>query len=351
MTSVTPQPGSPISKTASPSGTPAYTNIQNFLKTNREDWDALEKNLLEFRRSQNCSFNELETLHALYLKVSQHVSVCQTYYPNSQLATYLNDLAARAHNTLYKGRVSSWSQLKHFFSQTFVDLFVERRGFIALAAFLFFLGSLVGFLTVQSQPEALNVIMPNASPVDPETLRAGRTDIAAASTSAYIMTNNISVAIMAFCGGATLGILTVYMLLYNGLIIGALAAYYWNLGASYEFWAYIMPHGMIELTAIFIAGGAGLLMGYKVLVPGNYSRLHQFKTQAAQSCMMVLGTIPLFIIAGLVEGYITPSGLPLIAKYAVAFLTVVAMIVYLVYGMRQTRKQNPVLSFNNPDGF
>src|SRR5699024_5409235 len=95
--------------------------------------------------------------------------------------------------------------------------------------------------------------------------------------SAEIMTNNIQVAILAFASGITFGLLTVYVLVYNGLIVGGIAAVYWHAGMSYEFWAYIVPHGMIELTAIFIAGGAGLLMGYKLFVPGSFSRGFQLK--------------------------------------------------------------------------
>ncbi|MDY0408887.1 stage II sporulation protein M [Paracerasibacillus soli] len=81
------------------------------------------------------------------------------------------------------------------------------------------------------------------------------------------MTNNIQVAFLAFAGGITFGILTVYVLMINGIMVGGLAAFFWHYSKTYVFWAYIVPHGIIELTAIFIAGGAGLLMGYKLLVP------------------------------------------------------------------------------------
>ncbi|MCL1918677.1 MAG: stage II sporulation protein M [Peptococcaceae bacterium] len=323
----------------------AYTSLKTFHKAHRADWESLEKNLASFRGTHGRTFDQLDTLHTLYLKVSQHVSVCQTYFPHSQLTPYLNDLATRAHNTLYKGEVSSWGQLKHFFTHTFVDLFWQRRLFIALASLLFLLSALVSFLAVLHQPESLQILVSDFSPPqDPEAykeaLRHGGSVDGEASFSAGIMTNNIQVAILAFAGGVvTLGVFTVYMLILNGLMLGALACYCWQIGASYEFWAYILPHGIIELTAIFIAGGAGLLMGYKVLVPGPRPRLYQFKTQAAQSCLLLLGTLPLFVIAGIVEGFITPSPLPLGAKYIVAGLTVVALILYVALGkQRQAAK-------------
>lgn len=146
------------------------------------------------------------------------------------------------------------------------------------------------------------------------------------------MTNNIRVAIFAFAGGITFGILTVYLLVTNGIMLGSLAALYWHHGKTFAFWAYIVPHGMIELTAIFISGGAGLLMGYKLFVPGNYSRIFQLKNQAKRSVQLLLGTIPLFVIAGIIEGFITPAAIPLAVKYSVALITVIGLVLYMLIG-------------------
>ena len=168
--------------------------------------------------------------------------------------------------------------------------------------------------------------------------------------SAAIMTNNIQVAILAFAGGVTFGLLTVYLLIYNGIIIGALAALFWQHGKAYEFWAYIVPHGMIELTAIFIAGGAGLLMGYKLFVPGHFSRGYQLKQQAKRSVQLFLGTIPLFVIAGIIEGFITPASISLEAKYIVAFLTVIGLIFICVIGkLLLKRRKATKASIHNLD--
>ncbi|MCL1791963.1 MAG: stage II sporulation protein M [Peptococcaceae bacterium] len=314
----------------------AYTNMQTFHKTHRADWDNLEQTLKAFRGAKSCTPAQLDDLHTLYLKVSQHVSICQTYFPQSQLTGYLNDLATRAHNTLYRGQVSSSNQIKQFFAHTFIDLFWERRFFIGLAALLFIFGGLIGYLMVYNQPDSLQTLVPGI-PNDPETLREGML-VPAATMSSSIMTNNIQVAMLAFAGGATLGLLTIYLMIYNGISVGALACYFWQQGASYEFWAYIVPHGIIELTAIFIAGGAGLLMGYKVLVPGTAPRSHQFITQAGQSCFLLLGTIPLFIVAGIIEGFITPAPIPLEVKYMVAILTVFALMLYVALGRKKSTK-------------
>jgi uncharacterized membrane protein SpoIIM required for sporulation len=152
------------------------------------------------------------------------------------------------------------------------------------------------------------------------------------------MSNNIKVAVLAFVGGITFGVATVYFMIFNGLLLGALAAVYWQAGKSYEFWAYILPHGVIELTAIFIAGGAGLYMGYRMFVPGQYPWGLQLIRTAKESVQLLMGTIPLFVIAGIIEGFITPSSLSLTTKYAVAIGTLALLTGYYIYGrLRQQR--------------
>lgn len=161
------------------------------------------------------------------------------------------------------------------------------------------------------------------------------------------MTNNIQVAFLAFAGGITFGILTVYVMVSNGIMVGALAGLFWHYGQSYAFWAYIVPHGVIELTAIFIAGGAGLLMGYKLFVPGPYSRVYQLKRQAKRSVQLLLGTIPLFVIAGVIEGFITPASFSLETKYIVACVTILALILYILIGKMLLGKNNAKASLDS----
>lgn len=183
--------------------------------------------------------------------------------------------------------------------------------------------------------------------VDPDKLGKGTNALDSSLMSAEIMTNNIKVAIFAFAGGITFGLVTVYLMVYNGIIIGALAALFWHHGKSYDFWAYIVPHGMIELTAIFIAGGAGLLMGYKLFVPGQYTRGYQLKQHAKRSVQLLLGTIPLFVIAGTIEGFITPAKISLEAKYFVAVLTVAGLILYVIIGKLRWAKSIPIKDFDS----
>lgn len=312
-------------------------DLKSFIKQHRNDWGRLEQMVKEMPRRKSALTPEwIEQFQLLYQKVTYHLSYSQTFFPNEEVTAYLNELTAKSHNRLYRDQVSSFYQIKQFFQKTFIQLLLEQQRFVLIAFLLFLIGAAGTFLSVMDDPLHLYSVLPEsiAYAVDPEQLGNKDTAINSPAMSASIMTNNIQVAFLAFAGGMTLGVLTLYLLIYNGMIIGALAALFWHYGKFYDFWAYIVPHGMIELTAIFIAGGSGLLMGYSILVPGAYPRMFQLKRQALRSVQLLLGTIPLFVLAGIIEGYITPAPISLEAKYAFALLTVIGLILYVWAGKR-----------------
>ncbi|WP_058305870.1 stage II sporulation protein M [Gracilibacillus massiliensis] len=314
--------------------------INQFIKQNRSDWEQLEALTTNLQKKK--TYQVIEEFQHTYQKVARQLSYSQTYFPNEDVTQYLNEIVAKAHNVLYQSQQSSWKQAYHFFSSKFVGLLLEQWKAIIIAMLLFFIGGLASFITVIDNPAHLYGILPEemVQSVEPESLGENPQAVDAPVMSAEIMTNNIRVAILAFAGGITFGILTVYVLIYNGILIGALAGLFWNYSNSYSFWAYIVPHGIIELLAIFIAGGAGLLMGYKIFVPGKYSRGYQLKVQTVRSVQLLLGTIPLFVIAGIIEGYITPADISLEMKYLVAIITAVGLLAYMIAGhfLMQRRK-------------
>jgi uncharacterized membrane protein SpoIIM required for sporulation len=325
-------------------------DIRQFIKLHREEWKQLEHYItLLSKGKQSISKKSLTEFDRLYQKAAQHLSYSQTYFPNEDVTYYINDLVGKSHNLLYRDQVTSGKQIRDFFSRKFVGLLLEQWKFILVAFALFMIGGLAGFLAVLADPLHLYAVIPAdvAQGVDPERLGEGHDSIDSSIMSAEIMTNNIQVAILSFASGITFGILTVYLMVYNGLLVGALAGAFWHSGMSYEFWAYIVPHGMIELTAIFIAGGAGLLMGYKLFAPGRYTRVYQLKEHGKRSVQLFLGTVPLFVIAGIIEGFITPSSMSLEAKYAVACMTVIGLIAYVVIGKMLLIKKEATINLDS----
>ncbi|MEH7335747.1 stage II sporulation protein M [Neobacillus drentensis] len=325
-------------------------NLKQFVKMHREDWKQLELLISALSKSRkSITGDNITQFNRLYQKAAQNLSYSQTYFPNDEVTQYLNGLVAKSHNLLYKDQVSSFKQIRYFFGTKFVGLFLEQWKFVVVAMFLFTIGALGSFISVYNDPLHIYSLIPAniAQGIDPEQVGSDRGAVDSSLMSASIMTNNIKVAIFAFAGGITFGLLTIYLLVYNGILIGALAALFWHHDKSYDFWAFIVPHGMIELTAIFIAGGAGLLMGYKLFVPGQLSRGYQLKNQAKRSVQLLLGTIPLFVIAGVIEGFITPAAISLEAKYLVAFLTVVGLILYIVIGKLRLPKTKTIKGFDS----
>jgi len=322
-------------------------NLKTFIQQNRQDWQQLEDMITQFNKNRAKPTNQnIEKFDHLYQKTAQNLSYSQTFFPDSDVTTHLNRLVSHAHNIIYRTENSSWKQLKSFLLEKFVGLFLEQWRAVLVATLLFIFGGLIGFIIVSQNPLHLDVLLPDtmANILSPDDLasNAQADQVDGATFSVMIMTNNIQVAILAFAGGITFGILTVYIMIYNGLIVGALAGLFWHSGSSYVFWAYIVPHGVIELLAIFIAGGAGLLMGYKLLVPGQLKRSVQLKHYALRSVQLLLGTIPLLVIAGIIEGFITPADLSLETKYIVAFITLFGFIGYLLYGRFRQLKQATV---------
>ena len=206
------------------------------------------------KRPRSIGAVEIDRLTLLYKKASAHLAYIRTYHPNDEVTRYLNQLVARAHNIAYQQQSSSLGQLSRFFWVHLFSLVHKRIWFIGLAGLLFAIGGISGFAAVMVDPLNLYYVLPEgmAAQIDPSRLGEGHDAINSPLMSTAIMLNNIKVAFLAFISGITLGVFPVYLLLFNGLLVGALASVYSQADSSYAFWAYILPHGVIELTAIFI---------------------------------------------------------------------------------------------------
>lgn len=322
-------------------------DLTAFWHTHKASWAELEQLVERFqKKNRGIQAADIDRLTLLYKKTSAHLAYVRSYYPSDELTQYLNQLVSRAHNLTYKQQATSWQQMTYFFGTYFILLIQKRLTFMAIAALLFVIGGIFGYAAVMIDPLNLYYVLPAgmAEQIDPARLGEGHDAINSPVVSTMIMTNNMRVAILAFVSGVTFGLVPIYLLLFNGLLIGALAAVYQQAGSSYAFWAYILPHGVIELTAIFIAGGAGLYMGYRMLVPGRYARKHQFLEAVKESAQLLLATLPLFFIAGVIEGFITPSTtLSLETKYGVAIVTLLLLVIWYLFGQRRRRTQSASL--------
>jgi uncharacterized membrane protein SpoIIM required for sporulation len=250
---------------------------------------------------------------------------------NAQLANYLNQLLARSHNLLYMGQRHKVSSLVRFYRDTYPAVFRETLPQTLLALVIFFVTALAGWaMTVHDPAFAHRLLGPQMM----ETIERRQMWTHSIVTikpiaSSSIMTNNLSVAFSTFALGITAGIGTIWMMILNGLLIGVIGAATWQSGMALPFWSFVAPHGVLELPAIFIAGGAGLEIARGLLFPGLLPRKVSLAKAGGRAARLLLGTIPMLVVAGVIEGFFSPSESPARMKFLVAGVLFAALLAYL----------------------
>jgi uncharacterized membrane protein SpoIIM required for sporulation len=249
-------------------------------------------------------------------------------------------LVARAHAAVYQGRGIRRSGLREFFVSTFPRAFRATWVYTLASFLMFLLPALVSFTVAYRDPGAGGALMPGIEDRiqdirDKHEWWKGINEEGRSASASFIMTNNIRVAILAFAGGMLLGVLTLYLLAQNGLMLGIVAGAAQALGFAPNLWGFVAAHGTIELSVIFIAGGAGLQLGWSVVRPGLLTRRSALAIAARRAAYLLLGCIPLLAIAGTIEGFISPSDLPLAVKLAVSLLSGILLYGYLLLSGRE----------------
>jgi uncharacterized membrane protein SpoIIM required for sporulation len=274
-----------------------------FIKKNGDTWTGLEdynRRLLSggLRRM---SKDDIRTFAELFRLTGYHLAYANTHFPQSQSTLYLNRIVGVAHNHFYIRERSGWADVKRYFMQGFPSAVREAGKLTLLAAALFFLGLFFTAAYVASDPSRFYTIFPQGIGEG-----GGLDSWDHSLMSAVIMTNNISVAVTAFGLGIFAGIGTVFVLVYNGIIVGGLYGFLSVTGRDMlEFYSLILPHGVPELTAIFLCGACGLMLGRGILLPGEYSRRHALIYQAKKAAVLIPGIVVMLVIAGLIEGFFT----------------------------------------------
>jgi uncharacterized membrane protein SpoIIM required for sporulation len=319
---------------------------EDFIARKRPSWEHLTALLDRTRLSglAALSAEELLELGQLYRTATSDLAVARRDYASHRVAEYLNGLIARAHGIIYQSRSARRHGLLTFFGETFPRTFRATWRSVLVAFLMFFIPAFVGFVVAERDPAAGVALYPDAEPVV-QDIKLGNewwlsiNQEGRSSSAALIMTNNIRVAILAFAGGILLGLLTFYVLVQNGLLLGVIAGAAQAYGFSPNLWGFVAAHGAVELSVIFIAGGAGLQLGWSILRPGLLSRRTALTVAAQRAAHLLLGCIPLLVIAGLIEGFISPSTLPLALKLAISLISGIVLYAYLILVGRPGRRK------------
>ncbi len=301
-----------------------------FIKKHSASWTTLKDTveLLDKKGMAKLESKQLRQFLHLFRQASHQLAYARTHFPNSEVVSYLNALVGRAHNHIYAVKKSSFSELFYYFRFGFPKQ-VKNLSFYIITSFLIFmLGFGISIILVKISPQNSSYFLPQAmiDSIDWSMDTSSQWDYPLMSS--YITVNNISVSLRAFAFGITLGIGTIYILFFNGALLGALTGLVYHFGAPMNYWSLILPHGIIELTAIFISGGAGLVIARSILIPKEYSRKHSIIKASKDAVSLMLGVALLLVVAGIIEGFFTPLDISPLIKLIFAAFTLIGLIIY-----------------------
>jgi len=304
-----------------------------WLEKRKPHWTRLEELLDQtskhgFRRLGR---SELQELGLLYRQIAADLAVLREDRGSVHFARYLNQLLARAHNIIYSTNKASPASVLRFFAVTYPRIFRRNLRFVELAFAIFVASALIGAaLTFQDPDFKLSILGPQmVETIEKREMWTHSIVGIKPLASSAIMTNNMSVAFSTFALGITAGLGTVYMMVFNGLLIGVIGMACHISGMSVKLWEFVAPHGVLELPAIFLAGGAGLRIAAGLLFPGYLPRRESLVRAGTDAVKLLLGTIPILILAGVIEAFVSPTGLPAGLKFAMAAALFVLLLAYL----------------------
>ncbi|NDJ18820.1 stage II sporulation protein M [Myxacorys almedinensis] len=312
-------------------------NIKRWIARREVDWKQLDSLLgrVEQRGLRSLSTDEIKQLASLYRSVSGDLARARTYQAlvGTTIVQHLQRLTSRGYSQVYQGaRRQEWQRILEFYRWGFPAVVQQTSGYSLLALALFVAGGLVGWWLSWRDPVFLSLVLPESmiqTVREEQTLWMGSILGVEPLASSQIMVNNIRVSFTAIAGGITLGIGTILLLFFNGLMIGTVGTLVGQNDLAYPFWAFVLPHGSLELPAIFLAGGAGLLIARGILFPGTMRRADALKVYGVQAAQLGFGIVPMLVIAGAIEGFFSPSPvIPDPVKYLVGLVLFCGLLAY-----------------------
>ena len=309
-----------------------------FVELKRPKWASLESLLDRAERGglKTLTLDEAKSLSRLYRGASSDLLWVRAQGANADVSEFLNDLVGRAYALTYPGKRARWSDVRQFLLNVFPDTMWREWRMFAASMLLFFGGAGFGWVGMLVDPQAAPYLVPGdhlkLDPIERAKKEANSEGHGADEQAAFVsflFTHNISVAILAFALGLTVGVGTVILMFTNGVMLGALAWVYASKGMAGWFWAWILPHGIPEITAIGIAGAAGLILARGIVAPKGLARRAALRVEAKTAMVLLIGTLALFVLAGCIEGTISQIHPPALSvEFKVGFALVVGAAVY-----------------------
>jgi len=304
--------------------------LKDFVDSRSTKWQKLEQYVNTFRKQRLNTLTRFEVREfgQLYRRTAADLAVAHEEVRDSRLVNYLNNLVVRAHGLIYRTQKGGFRRIIEFFRYELPVVFRETFRYTLLAFLISMAGTVLGaVLTFRDVNFAdVNFAGLRENVMQHHNWTEGLNNDNPGG-AVGIQANNIMVSIYAFVGGLTAGIFSVYILFFNGIMLGVISV----LCVKYKFWdilIFMCGHGVLELSAIFISGGAGLLLAEALLMPGELTRRQAFVENGKKAVKLIMGVIVMLLIAGTIEGFISPAKISPYFKYAVSLSSGILMILY-----------------------
>ncbi len=314
-----------------------------FLQKNGSDWKKFEELLNKDR------IYDPDKLADLFLNTMDDLSYARTYYPKSKTTEYLNQLSTKIHGAIYKNKKEESHRIKDFWVRELPEVMFTMRRELIVAFSVFMISVVVGFVSTANDTSYIrlilgdhyvNMTLENIEKGDPMAVYKKANGI---DMFLGITWNNVMVSFNAFAMGLMFSFGSAYILFRNGVMLGAFQCFFQQHGLLFEACKTIWIHGTIEISAIVICGAAGMALGNGILFPGTYTRLESFKRGAVRGIKVIVGLVPFFIVAGILESFVTRySEMPVWLSFTIIIFSLVFMIYYfLVYPLRFRKNLKP----------
>ena len=312
-----------------------------FVTQRKNAWQRLEDllKLLDSASLRRLRREEVRELGRIYRRTASDLAIARAESRDPRLVNYLNSLVIRAHGRIYRADAQGGKRIRMFFTRELPQTFRRTSRYTLLAFSVFMLFAVIGFVGTRYDPEFSELL--GVSPVFREAYIETKTpwwerlNDSNQEGASMIMTNNIMVTIYTFAFGATCGIGTLFYLAVNGANIASVVALTYRAGFGNDLVTFMVGHGVVELSCIFIAGGAGLLIGSAMIMPGDLTRADALKTRGMEAVRLMIGVAILLVVAGTIEGFISPAPVDPRVKYSIGVITGVAMYAYLLFVGRE----------------
>jgi uncharacterized membrane protein SpoIIM required for sporulation len=308
-------------------------DIDRYIQRNEPTWRRLEQlSSTATRNVARLRDDEVDELLELYQTVSAHLSHARTNYADPDLNARLSGVLGAARHAIYRRRGDPLRSVARFVTVTFPAAVWSSRRFVLLAALAFCVPAVGMGVWMANSPAVLDAAVPPELQelIATEEFESYYSSDAAQNFAGYVTINNIQVAFLAFALGVVPLLGPGFVLVTNGVNVGVMAAVMHRAGEAGQFWGLILPHGLLEIASIFVAGAAGLRLSWALVAPGERTRPAALAEEGQRSVVVVVGLVACFAVAGFVEGFVTPSALPTALRIGVGVAVLAGFVTYVV---------------------